>query len=370
MKKNNIPDKQELKRFYEDLKSNQAFFEMLGIKQHRSSNTYRHVCMVTEESLWYAFKRNLKIDYYSLIRGAFLHDLFLYDWRKEKNKKWAHLFKHPRIAYENASKIYELTPIEKDIILHHMFPITLVPPRTKEGLIVSLIDKKVTIEEVLTKKKKILFFDLDGTLVDSTEDINTAINYAITKFGYPTISIKQTKKDMIYGVTTLIARSIPGGFDDKNYKECLSIFKDYYKDHCVVKTKPYEGMFETLKTLRERGYRFAVVTNKFQEGAERIINSFYPNLFEYVQGEDQSLKKKPAPDMVKAAMKKMKIKKKKNVIYIGDSDIDLETANNAGVSCILVTYGCRDRAFLIKLKGETSLVDSPEQLVNYLLQQN
>lgn len=366
--KKELPKIEDLLKFYADLKSNKAFFDMLGIKQHRTSNTYRHVCLVTEESLWYAYNKKLDIDYYSLIRGAFLHDLFLYDWRKEKSRKWAHLFKHPKIAYENASKYFELNEIEKDIILHHMFPITLIHPKTKEGLIVSKIDKRVTIQEVLTKKKKVLFFDLDGTLVDSMADLNAAVNYSVEKFNYPTRTIKQTTDDIGNGVPTLIARSIPGGFEDHNYSECLSIFKEYYKDHCTILTKPYDGMFEVLKSLREKGYRFAVVTNKFQEGAERIINLFYPNLFECVVGETETLKKKPEPDMVYAAMKKMKIKRKDKVIYIGDTNIDLDTANNSGVSCILVTYGCRTREYLIKLKGETPLMDSPEQLKNYLLE--
>ena len=109
-----LPKLEDLLKFYDDLRTNPTFFKMVGIKQHRTSNTYRHVCMVTEESLYYAYNKKLDVDYYSLIRGAYLHDLFLYDWRKEGRKvAFGHLFKHPQIAYKNACKYYDLNEIEK-----------------------------------------------------------------------------------------------------------------------------------------------------------------------------------------------------------------------------------------------------------------
>lgn len=362
-----LPKLEDLLNFYEELRTNPTFFRMAGIKQHRNSNTYRHVCMVTEASLVYAYKRKLNIDYYSLIRGAYLHDLFLYDWRKESRKtKLKHLFKHPQIAYQNACKYFQLTETEKDIILHHMFPVTLIPPRTKEGWIVSKKDKQVTFKEVWMKKRKKLFFDLDGTLIDTVQDLNNAVNYALSYFNYPTRSLEQTQADIGNGVSKLIERSIPNGVNNDNYPECLAKFKEYYSHHYLDQSKPYDDVNKVLIKLKEKGYRLAVVTNKYQKHAEDMVNKFFPNMFEAVIGLEEDVNPKPNSEMIIKAEKKMKIKNPYHVLYIGDTEVDLETAKNARVGCVLVTYGYRKRGFLINLKGDTPLMDSPKQLLTYL----
>ena len=366
-----LPNIKDLLEYYEELRTNPTFFKMAGIKQHRTSNTYRHVCMVTEESLYYAYKKKLDVDYYSLIRGAYLHDLFLYDWRQENTWfKLKHLFVHPKIAYNNACQYFKLNEIEKDIILHHMFPITPVFPRTKEGWIVSKKDKQVTLREVLTRKKKILFFDLDGTLIDTVKDLNDAVNFALGKFNYPTKSIEQTCADIGNGVSKLIERSIPNGINNPNYTECLQKFQEFYSLHFMDKSRPYEGIVKCLLDLKEKGYRMAVVTNKYQKHAEKLVNNFFPNLFEAIVGLDENTRPKPYPDMLLKAKKIMKIKNRKNILYIGDTDVDLETASNCYIRCLLMTYGYRNRQFLVNLKGTTPLLDSPEQLFNYLTAKN
>ena len=152
-------------RFYISFRTNPILNKLLNTKQHRTSNTYRHVSLVAKKAVQYALKRNLDIDYYSLIRGAFLHDLFFYDWRKNKDKAFHHLTRHPQEAYENAKQYFDLNETEKDIIISHMWPITLFHfPKTKEGRIVMRVDKLTTFKEVFAKSKEIIIFDLDGTL--------------------------------------------------------------------------------------------------------------------------------------------------------------------------------------------------------------
>ena len=247
-----------------------------------------------------------------------------------------------------------------------MFPLTIVPPKTREGFIVSKKDKLTTFREILTKKKKILFFDLDGTLIDTVEDLNCAVNYALTCFNYPTKPIEQTKADIGNGVSKLIERSIPNGLNNPDYDACLEKFKEYYSNHYMEKSKPYEGMDKILLDFREKGYRLAVVTNKYQIHAENIINKFYPNLFEVVVGLDDTTEPKPNSAMLLKTKKLMRIRRRNNILYIGDTNVDLETAKNAYIQCILVTWGYRTRRYLINLKGATTLIDSPGQLFNYL----
>ena len=352
--------------FYEDFKKNPLLLKMANVKQHRSSNSYRHACLVSEYALKYALSKKLDIDYYSLIRGSMLHDLYLYDWRKEKNKKKKHLRNHPLIAYKNACKEFDLNKIEQDIILNHMWPITLLHyPKTKEGKIVMWIDKKVTFVELLTKNKSVLIFDLDGTLLDTLKDLNEAVNYAMKEFNYPLRSLEQTRNDIGNGVAKLIARSLPEQEDNPDYQKCLDTFKQYYKTHYNVYTKPFPHMKETLIKLKERGYRLAVVTNKVNDIANDIITTFYPHIFDYVLGEGPDLKKKPAPDMVNFVIKKLKLKRNK-IIYIGDTEVDYQTAKNAKVKPMLVTYGYRKRDDLLKIEDIVPLLDSAKDLLNIL----
>ncbi len=369
MSKKRVISKEEIDKiynFYKEFRKNALLLKMANVKQHRSSNTYRHSCLVTEYALKYALNKKLDIDYYSLIRGSMLHDLYLYDWRMEKDKKKNHLRNHPLIAFKNACKEFDLNKIEKDIIVNHMWPITLLHyPRSKEGQIVMFIDKKVTFVELLAKNKSVLIFDLDGTLLDTLKDLNEAVNYTMKQYNYPLRSMTQTRNDIGNGVAKLIARSIPDNESNPNYQKCLETFKQYYMTHYSVYTKPFPYMKETLIKLKERGYRLSVVTNKVNDIAQDIINTFYPNIFDYVLGEGPNFKKKPAPDMVNYVIKKLKLKRRK-IIYIGDTEVDYQTAKNAKVKPILVTYGYRNRDQLIKIEDVVPLIDCPKDLLKIL----
>ena len=356
-------------RFYISFRTNPILNKLLNTKQHRTSNTYRHVSLVAKKSVEYALKRNLDIDYYSLIRGAFLHDLYFYDWRKDKDKAFHHLTRHPQVAYENASQYFKLSDIEKDIIINHMWPITLFHfPKTKEGRIVNRIDKVVTFKEVFSKKKDIIIFDLDGTLLDTLDDLMNAVNYALEKHGYPTRDKEYVRLAIGNGTNMLIKRCAPQGTSEQKCDEILKDFRKHYFAHVNDYTKPYPGNYEALRKLKRRGYRLAVATNKLHSAATELINAHFPNIFEYVQGDDGHVRKKPSYDMIHAIRGNMRIRRIDRILYVGDTNVDYQTAKNAHLKCVLVTYGYRTKEEMekqIDIK-KTPLVSSLGELVTYL----
>ena len=356
-------------RFYISFRTNPILNKLLNTKQHRTSNTYRHVSLVAKKAIEYALKRNLDIDYYSLIRGAFLHDLFFYDWRKEKDKAFHHLTRHPQEAYENAKQYFDLNDTEKDIIVSHMWPITLFHfPKTKEGRIVMRVDKIVTFKEVFAKSKEIIIFDLDGTLLDTLDDLRNAVNYALEKHGYSTRDREFVRLAIGNGTNMLIKRCAPEGTSEKKRDEILADFRKYYFAHVNDNTKPYPGNYEALRELKRRGYRLAVATNKLHSAANELINAHYPNLFEYIQGDDGHVRKKPSYDMIHAIRGNMRIRHIDKILYVGDTNVDYQTAKNAHLKCVLVTFGYRTKeemARQVDIK-KTPMVSSLGELVTYL----
>ena len=370
MKKRLISRDEQLKiwRFYISFRSNPVLNKLLNTKQHRTSNTYRHVSLVAKKSVQFALKRNLDIDYYSLIRGAFLHDLYFYDWRKEKGKAAHHLTRHPQEAYDNAKQYFDLNDIEKDIIVNHMWPVTFRHfPKTKEGWIVNRIDKAVTFKEVFSKKKDIIIFDLDGTLLDTLDDLMNAVNYALEKHHYPTRDREFVRLAIGNGTNILIKRCAPARTSEEEQEEILKDFRTYYFAHVNDNTKPYPGNYEALRELKRRGYRLAVATNKLHSAANDLIAAHFPGLFEYVQGDDGHVRKKPSYDMIAAIRGQMRIRRNDKILYVGDTNVDYQTAKNAGLKCVIVTYGYRTKDEMRNIVDKkTPTVSTLGELVTYL----
>ena len=370
MKKRLISRDEQLKiwRFYISFRSNPVLNKLLNTKQHRTSNTYRHVSLVAKKSVQFALKRNLDIDYYSLIRGAFLHDLYFYDWRKEKGKAAHHLTRHPQEAYDNAKQYFDLNDIEKDIIVNHMWPVTFRHfPKTKEGWIVNRIDKAVTFKEKKKKKKDIIIFDLDGTLLDTLDDLMNAVNYALKKHHYPTRDREFVRLAIGNGTNILIKRCAPAGTSEEEQEEILKDFRTYYFAHVNDYTKPYPGNYEALRELKRRGYRLAVATNKLHSAANDLIAAHFPGLFEYVQGDDGHVRKKPSYDMIAAIRGQMRIRRNDKILYVGDTNVDYQTAKNAGLKCVIVTYGYRTKDEMRNIVDKkTPTVSTLGELVTYL----
>ena len=216
-------------------------------------------------------------------------------------------------------------------------------------------------------KKKLLIFDLDGTLMNTLKDLNVATNYALKKYNYEPRTLEKTRKDIGNGVAMLIARSIPYGMDNPNYKECLANFKAYYKAHYFENTFPYEKVKETLTILKTKGYLLAVVSNKFDEGAKKLVTYYLPNLFDRIQGSlpELGLGYKPDPDLVNKVLKELKIDNK-DALYIGDTEVDYQTAINSKLDVVMVSYGYRDREVLEKVTKNSPIIDSIDELINIL----
>ena len=358
---------QEIWDFYYEFSKNPVLINLYNTPQHRTSNTYRHVCLVTRLCLFHAIKKKLDYDYHSLIRGSFLHDLFFYDWRVDKEGRKHHLTRHPQTAIDNASKFFTLNDTELDIIRNHMWPITITKfPRTKEGRLVMMMDKKATMIEFFNKRKRLIIFDLDGTLVDTIPDLNASLNYMNQQMGYPEVSLEHTRLSIGNGVPVLVRRSIPKDTNDTDYLKALSIFKAHYIEHAFDKSVPYEGMFDTLRRLRKRGYTLAVVTNKNEDMAKKIIDHFFPKLFVTVVGGNGVRKPKPDYDMINELRNRIKIRRPRSTVYIGDTEIDYITAKRAMIPAYIVTYGYRKKEEIESLNFKNvTYIDSPSDILMY-----
>ncbi len=205
-------------------------------------------------------------------------------------------------------------------------------------------------------------FDLDGTLLDTLDDLMCAVNYALALYEQPLRSKDEIRLRVGNGVRNLVRTSLPDGADEALFDECFVAFADYYRRHMTDNTKPYPGISALLRHLRTRGIRCAVVSNKADAAVQHLIDHFFPGEFDAVIGENEAagIHKKPAPDTVLEVMRVLNLKKK-DVVYIGDSEVDIQTAANAQCDCITVTWGFRTRDFL-QDAGTPQLAETPEQL--------
>ena len=182
-----------------------------------------------------------------------------------------------------------------------------------------------------------VLFDLDGTLLDTLADLTDGVNYAVAQYGYPERTKEQVRADIGNGAAKLIQLSIPEGAD---YRPVLETYRAYYNAHCQVKTGPYPGVTEALEELR-RKYPVAVVSNKPDLTVKALCANYFPGI--YALGETPDCPRKPAPDMLFKAMKELGVDR---CIYVGDSEVDVFTAQTAGMPCISVTWGFRDAEIL------------------------
>lgn len=203
-------------------------------------------------------------------------------------------------------------------------------------------------------------FDLDGTLLDSLEDLKDAVNHALRLSGLPERTIDEVRGFVGNGVGKLVERSVPGGKDNCHFPQVMSDFNSYYLLHSCDKTQPYPGVTDLLGRLRSEGKRVAVVSNKFDEAVKLLIARYFNGLVEVAIGEKPGISRKPAPDTVVEALRELGADGS-GAVYIGDSDVDVLTARNAGLPCISVLWGFRSREFLEK-HGAQTFVSSPKEI--------
>lgn len=209
-------------------------------------------------------------------------------------------------------------------------------------------------------KYSAIVFDLDGTLLNTLEDLMDAANYALSQYGYPTRSLDEIRSFVGNGVRKLMERALPDGTAAPEFEEILSAFRSYYTVHCEDKTHAYDGILELMHHLKTSGCKIAIVSNKLDSAVKELNRTYFSDYVQAAIGEKEGIRRKPAPDMVENALTELNVSKKETV-YIGDSDVDIQTAANAGLDCISVSWGFRDAEFLRKC-GATVIADTPEQV--------
>lgn len=216
--------------------------------------------------------------------------------------------------------------------------------------------------------KKLVIFDLDGTLLNTLNDLADSVNYALTYYGMPVRTVEEVRSFVGNGIGMLIKRAVPYYTDEAVIQEVLETFKVYYSSHCMDKTAPYVGMPEALKMLKDNGLRLAVVSNKIDHEVVRLVNHFFPDTFDEVVGERENVRRKPEPDSVNQVLSSLSIGRDE-AVYVGDSDVDIATAANASMDSILVSWGFKGRTAL-ESYGAKVIVDVPREIPYVLLEQN
>ncbi len=207
-----------------------------------------------------------------------------------------------------------------------------------------------------------VLFDLDGTLLNSLEDLADSVNAALREAGYPSRSMPEIKQFVGNGVRLLISRALPDGMGMYESEHCLKLFYKHYKQKMNNKTKPYYGIIGLLEELQKRNIKMGVVSNKYDPAVKVLCKEFFSPYIQVAIGESEKIRKKPSPDGIFAAMQELNSEK---TIYVGDSDIDIQTAKNAGILSIGVTWGFRSKENLLK-ENPWKIADTPEEIISFL----
>ena len=209
-------------------------------------------------------------------------------------------------------------------------------------------------------------FDLDGTLLDTLGDLAASVNYALQAHNMPTHSIDNVRRFVGNGVRLLMERAVPDGASNPQFDAAFATFRQHYMAHSLDTTRPYKGILEMLRVLRQRGYRTAVVSNKFYAATQELCHHFFPDTIEVAIGEHEAegIRKKPAPDTVIEALRQLG-ERREDAVYVGDSDVDIATAAASGMPCISVLWGFRDRQFLME-HGASRFISQPLELLTLL----
>ena len=212
---------------------------------------------------------------------------------------------------------------------------------------------------------KLAIFDLDGTILDTLEDLADAMNYALGEHGYPGRTIEEVRRFVGNGIRKPIERAVPAGLAKEEIDRVHETFSAYYQQHCADKTRPYEGVLPLLERLRAAGCLTAVVSNKADAAVQPLCRRYYNGLFDYAVGERTGIRRKPDPDSVQEVLRRLQVEAA-DAVYIGDSEVDIQTAKNAGLDSIIVTWGFRDRDYL-ESQGGRRFVDRPEEIEQIIL---
>lgn len=214
-------------------------------------------------------------------------------------------------------------------------------------------------------KYRLIIFDMDGTILDTLRDLADSLNHALRKNGLPQRSLEEVRSFVGNGIRLLIERGVPAGTGPEAVDRVQGDFLKYYSLHKADKTGPYRGINELVSALRAAGLRTAVVSNKADAAVQALCRDYFPGMFDAAVGEREGLSRKPAPDPVFAVLKELAVKKDE-ALYVGDSEVDIETAENSGLDSAIVDWGFRDRELLLA-RGAKRIFTSPEELRDFIL---
>ena len=212
---------------------------------------------------------------------------------------------------------------------------------------------------------KATVFDLDGTLLNTIDDLAWATNYTLKQFNMPTYTVDEVRQMVGNGVAKLIRDAVPEDTDDATYQQVLACFKEHYADHSLDNTVPYPGILDAIDILKAAGVKCAVVSNKPNFAIADLMKNFFPGRFDFALGQRDDLKRKPNAEPVHYALAQIGVNPK-DAVYIGDSEVDVKTAQNSNMPCISVTWGFRDKDTLLAA-GATTLVDTADEMVQKIL---
>ena len=205
-------------------------------------------------------------------------------------------------------------------------------------------------------------FDLDGTLLDTLADLANSVNFALKENGHPERSLKEVRRFLGNGIENLMRHSVPDGTEEKVFQQTFLSFRSHYMEHCLDLTQPYEGILPLLEALKEKQIKMAIVSNKLHPAVQELNQRFFADYIASAVGESATVRRKPNPDAVVAALKELN-SHKEEAIYVGDSEVDWATAQNAQMKCICVSWGFRDRTELEHLHPDF-LVDHPLEILD------
>ena len=214
-------------------------------------------------------------------------------------------------------------------------------------------------------------FDLDGTLLDTLQDLANSVNYALRQHGMPEHSIDDIRRFVGNGVRLLMERAVPDGARNPQFEAAFATFRQYYMQHSLDTTRPYDGIPELIHELKARGCQMAVVSNKMMAATQELVHHFFPDIPVAIgEHEAAGIRKKPAPDTVYEALRQLGIihhpssiiHQTSDIVYVGDSDVDIETARNSGLPCISVLWGFRSCDFLLA-HGATTFAERPADIL-------
>lgn len=219
----------------------------------------------------------------------------------------------------------------------------------------------------MEKKKIGIIFDMDGTILNTLEDLQDNVNYVLEFYQYPLRTLEEVRNFVGKGVRVLMERALPQDISTDRFEECLKLFKKHYFENLRNKTRPYDGIMDLLKELKRHDIYMGVVSNKFQSAVEQLNNDFFKDYISVAIGNKEGLQPKPSADSVNYAISLMHLNPKIDTIYyIGDSEVDILTARNANLPIISCTWGFRPKEELMEYHPDY-FVDKPSEILNIVL---